>query len=277
MTLGYATDTVGLNLTGRLNLDPDFPLPEAVSSLLRAQAGTVTIPEFQATFAQGNVQLSTLRIAASLEKGAVSAYDRSARTYAPATDVAGEGVFKDGALHITRIAGPHTTFSGTLTPDEALQRWTVASTFTSDLSSPLWEFIQPDGVTFQSGKLDCTRLEGVFVRGEKKPEALQVEATAKGVKVAIKTGGYKDLVQLDALSLKSTVAEVTYDAAGASGVLGPFSAQGTYTIAGGAVRSQVRMRLAEASLIPETWRGGAGGTGYAAGIFSRWRCASRPG
>ncbi len=260
MTLGYADDTVGLNLTGKLNLDPEFPLPEAVSNLLRAEAGTVTIPEFQATFAQGNVQLSTLRIAASLEKGSVSAYDRSARTYAPATDVEGEGVFKDGALHITRIAGPHTKFSGTLTPDETLRRWTVASSFTSDLSSPLWESIQPAGVTIQSGKLDCTRLEGVFVRGEKKPEALQVEATAKGVKVALNAGGYKDSIQLEALAFKSTAMEVAYETSGASGMLGHFSAQGSYAIETGAVQSQVRLRLAEASLVPEAWRGGIAGT-----------------
>ncbi|MBL7644635.1 MAG: hypothetical protein JNK74_00455 [Candidatus Hydrogenedentes bacterium] len=260
MTLEYATDTVGLNLTGKLNLGPDFPLPEAVSNLLRAQTGTVTIPEFQATFVEGNVQLSTLHIAGALEKGAVSAYDRSAGTFAPATEVTGEGVFKEGALHITRITGPYTTFSGTLTPDETLRRWTVVSKLTSDLSSPLWEFIQPVGVTFLGGKLDCTRLEGVYVQGEKKPEALQVEATAKGVKVALSTGGYKDSIQLDTLALKGTVAEVAYDAGGASGILGPFSAQGTYGIAGGAVRSQVRMRPAEATLIPEAWRGGVGGT-----------------
>ncbi len=256
MTLGYADDTVGLNLTGRLNLDSDFPLPEAVSILLRAESGTVTIPEFQATFAQGNVQLSTLRIAASLEKGSVSAYDRSARTYAPATDVEGEGVFKDGALHITRIAGPHTKFSGMLTPDDSLQRWTVASTFTSDLSSPLWEFIQPAGVTLQSGRLDCTRLEGIFVRGEKKPEALHVEATAKGVKLALNAGGFKDTVQLDSLAFKSTAAEVAYETAGASGMLGHFSGQGSYGIESGSVKSQVRVRLGEATLVPDAWRGG---------------------
>jgi hypothetical protein len=260
MTLGYADDTVGLNLTGRLNLDSDFPLPEAVSNLLRAEAGTVTIPEFQATFAQGNVQLSTLRIAASLEKGSVSAYDRSARTYAPATDVEGEGVFKDGVLHITRIAGPHTQFSGTLTPDESLKRWTVASTFTSELSSPLWEFIQPASVTLQGGKLDCTRLEGIFVRGEKKPESLRVEATAKGVKMALNAGGFKDTIQLDSLAFKSTAAEVAYETAGASGMLGHFSAQGSYVIESGAVQSQVRLRLGEATLVPEAWRGGLAGT-----------------
>ncbi len=260
MTLGYATDIVDLNLTGKLNLDPDFPLPEVVSRLLRAEAGTVVIPEFRATFVQGNIQLSTLRIAASLEKGAVSAYDRSARTYAPATDVEGEGVFKDGVLHITRIAGPHTKFSGTLTPDETLKRWTVASAFTSDLTSPLWEFIQPVGVTLQSGKVDCTRLEGTFVRGEKKPEALLVEATAKGVKVALNAGGYNDSIQLEALALKSSASDVTFDTAGASEMLGRFSAQGSYAIAGGAVQSQVRLRLADGSLIPESSRGGVAGT-----------------
>lgn len=260
MTLGYATDSVDLNLTGELNLNPDFPLPEAVSSLLRAEAGTVTISEFQANFVQGNVQRSTLRIAASLAKGAVSAYDRSARTYAPATDVEGEGVFKDGALHITRITGPHTKFSGTLTPDDTLQRWTVASAFTSDLSSPLWEFIQPAGVTLQSGKLDCTRLEGVFVRGEKKPEALHVEATAKGVMLALNLGGFKDSVKLDTLAFKSTAAEVAYETAGASGMLGHFSAEGSYAIESGAVQSQLRLRLGEATLVPEAWRLGMAGT-----------------
>jgi hypothetical protein len=259
MALGYVEDTVGLNLTGKLNLGPDFPLPEAVSNVLRAESGTVTIPEFQATFVQGNVQLSTMRIAATLTKGFVSAYDRSARTYASATEVGGEGVFKDGALHITRLAGQHTTFSGTLTPDESLQRWTVASAFTSDLSSPVWEFIQPESVTFQAGKLDCTRLEGVFVRGQKKPEALQVEATAKDVKLMLNTGGSKDAVRLESLAFKSTVDELNFDTSGNSEMLGQFSARGAYTIASGAVHSQVRMGLAEASFIPEAWRGGVTG------------------
>lgn len=254
MTLGYAADSVDLNLTGKLNLSPEFPLPEAVSSLLRTEAGTVTIPEFQATFLQGNVQHSTLRVAASLVKGAVSTYDQNTRTFTPPMAVAGEGRFKEGVLHIGRIEGPHTRFTGTLTPDESLQRWSVVSSFTSDLASPFWDLLRPGMITFERGKIECTRLEGAFVRGEKKPESLLVEATVKDAVAALDTGGFNDGIHLDTVAFKSTATEVNFDGSGSSEKLGRFAAQGTFAIATGAVKSQARLRPAEAVLIPEAWR-----------------------
>lgn len=260
MTVDYATDTVRLNLAGKLNLGPKFPLPEAVAHVLRADAGVVSIPEFEATFIQGKVQLPSLRIAAALENGAVSVYDKRRDAFTTATGVQGEAAFTEGALHITRIKGPHSEFSGTLTPDETLQRWAVSSTFTSDLSSPLWAFLQPATVTIQGGKLECTRLEGTFVRGQKTPETLALEATAKDVTLALQSGGFKDALHLASVALKSTASELAYDAAGTSGMLGPFTAQGTYTLASGAVDTQARVRLNEAVALPETWRVGVAGT-----------------
>lgn len=260
MTLGYENDTVDLDLTGRMNLGPEFTLPEVVSNVLRAESGVVAISEFKATFIEGNVQLPALRIAATLTEGSISAYDRHEGTYAPATGVEGEATFTDGSLHVTRLAGPHSTFAGTVTPDQTLQRWTVSSTFTSDLTSPLWEFLQPAAIAFEAGKLDCTRLEGVFVRGAKAPESLALEATVKDAELTLQFGEFVDSIAVPAVSIASTDAEIRFDGEGSSGKLGPFSAQGTYAPASGALDAQARLRLADADALPDSWRDGVAGT-----------------
>ena len=260
MTLGYENDTVDLDLTGRMNLGPEFPLPEVVSNVLRTESGVVTISEFKATFVEGNVQLPALRIATTLTEGSISAYDRHEGTYAPATGVEGEATFTDGTLHVTRLAGPHSTFAGTVTPDATLQRWTVSSTFTSALTSPLWEFLQPAAVTFERGKLDCTRLEGVFVRGAKAPESLTLEATVNDAKLALQFGEFADSIAVPSVTIASTDTEIKFDGEGSSGKFGPFSAQGTYVPTNGALDTQARLRLADATALPESWRGGIAGT-----------------
>lgn len=260
MKLDYVTDTVDLNLTGRLNLGPQFPLPEVLADALRAEAGTVNLSEFKARFVQGAVQLPDLRIAATLEKGAVSFYDKNRAAFTPPTDCEGEATFTNGALRINRLAGSSSQLSGTLTPDDALQRWTISSNFTSDLTSPLWEYVQPEGLTLQGGKLECTRLEGVFVRGAKSPESLALEATLKDVKVAVQRGEFKDKLQLGSIILSSTADEVTYDAAGKSDIFGPFTAQGTWNVATNAVDALAQVRVNEATAIPDSWRDGIANT-----------------
>jgi hypothetical protein len=260
MNINYETDTVDLDLIGRLKLGSDFPLPEPLASALRPEGGLVTMPVFRATFVQGKVQLPTLHIAASLEAGVIAFFDKTRNVFAPATDIEGEATFSEGALRVTRLKGPHSEFTGTLTPDDTLDRWTVSSSFTSDLASPLWEFIQPPAVTLQGGALTCTRLDGVFVRGQKVPESLALEASVKGAEIAIADGGFNDALRLDSVTFSSTSTEVTYDAAGTSGLLGPFTARGTYALATGAVDTQARLRLNEAKSLPESWRAGIAGT-----------------
>jgi len=260
MTVDYLTDTVSLDLTGTLKLGPEFPLPDALAKVLRTEAGTVTIPEFKATFQNGNVQLSTLRIAAKIEAGVVSMFDRRTNAFASATGADGEISFSDGALRISRMAGPYTEFSGTLTPDERLQRWAVSFAFSSDLSSPLWKFLQPAAVNIQAGKLKCTRLEAVYLRGQSAPEALLVEAIASDVKLAIQNGGFKDVVRLSSVALSTSGEAVAYEAQGSTGTLGPFTAKGSYAVATGSVDSEARIKLAEAKELPESWRDGPAGS-----------------
>lgn len=260
MTVDYLTDTVALNLSGRLILSPNFPLPQALVGALHTDGGTIAIPAFQATFAQGQVQLPSLHIEAASESCSVSVFDRSSGMFTSPIVIAGEARFEDGALQVERIQGPHSKISGTLTPDETLQQWTVSSSFTSDLSSPLWEFLQPAAVSLRGGKMECTRLDGVFVRGSKTPEALMVEASLKDVEAVVESGAFKDVLKLPSVAVTSTMTEVTYDAQGVSERFGPFTAKGTYAPEGSKVEAETRLRLAESSALPEEWREGISGT-----------------
>lgn len=260
MKLDYATDTVDLSLEGKLHLDPGLRLPEMLAGTMRAEGGVLNISEFQARFVQGALQFPDLHVSATLEKSMVSFRDVHQAAFTTPAEFQGEATFSDGAFRIARLAGSDSQLSATITPDQTLQRWTVSSNFTSDLSNPLWEFIQPEGFRLEGGKVECTRLEGTFVRGAKSPEALALEATLKDVSVAVQQGEFKDKLRLSAVTLSSSATEVTYDAAGTSDIFGPFSAQGTWNVATNAVDALAQVRLNQATAIPESWRKGVAST-----------------
>lgn len=259
VALEYTSDTVSLDLAGKLLLGPGFPLPDGVAQSFRTDAGQIDIAALQATFVAGRLQADALQLRAGLDHVAIAARDDASGEFVPVPEVTGAIAMSGGVLEITELTGAGSQLSGTATPDAHWERWTFSGEFTSDLANPLWKPLIPAGaLTLTQGTLVCTKLAGVFTAPDL-PEALELEATINNLAADVHATSYNDQIAAENIKLTASDTGIHAELTGRSSVFGPVSATGRMALATRDIEGEITLHPARAGILPPTYREGTTG------------------
>jgi len=256
----FDSGSVVLDLTGLIQLRPDFPLPEALASDYRAEHGDIVLRELHAELPGGYLDLPSLRIDTVISNGSISAWDESASSFEPIPDVSGHITVRSGEVKIAELNSAFSVLSATLIPDVTLDRWTFDGILKSDLASPIWKpFFRRSGVAVTTGSLECSRLSGTLVAGNYTPEALEVEASVKSFNASLDMSGFQDQLNFDAISIAATNEQCDVTIDGATDNFGPLRGSVKWTFLSGDAGGTVTLNPVRATGLPASFREGTAG------------------
>lgn len=258
--LAYETDTVVLDLAAQLLLNPGLPLPGKLSDLYRAESGTIDLQALQATVRAGVLDLPTLHGQVAIHDAVLAAWDGETKTFNAAPGFGGAVLLDRGVVHMSDVNGAGAVLSGTITPDETLERWAFDAQLKSDLASPIWKPFYPSAsVSIQTGTLECSKLTGTLATGGTVPADLEVSGRIAGLALAIQSGHVNDQVTFEPITLTASNERLDAKLAGKSGLAGPFAAEGHYRLASGDLNAALTLRPMDAGTLPPALREGLPG------------------